>query len=133
MARAWRRWHQLGGRVRPVLGDASLVGKGRRPAAAVRWDSNPPSGARREPGVPGVMRTQRGPSGSTGPVWSRTPAALRSFTIKIGSVGWAGRCPWLDSEGVPDPARTREGMLSGSIGARIVMRRCSPLLPRSPT
>jgi hypothetical protein len=39
MARAWRRWHHLGGRVRPVLGDACLVGKGRRPAAAVRWDS----------------------------------------------------------------------------------------------
>jgi hypothetical protein len=36
-ARAWRRWHHLGGRVRPVLGDACLVGKGRWPAAAVRW------------------------------------------------------------------------------------------------
>jgi hypothetical protein len=86
MARAWQRWHQLGGRVRPVLGDACLVGKGRRPAAAVRWDSNPPSGssgvpgrhdegaptcnftipivtarAHREPGVPGVIQTQCGP------------------------------------------------------------------------
>jgi hypothetical protein len=34
----------LGGRVRPVLGDACLVGKGRWPAAAVRWDSNPAPG-----------------------------------------------------------------------------------------
>jgi hypothetical protein len=33
MARAWQRWHQLGGTVRPVLGDACLVGKGGRPAA----------------------------------------------------------------------------------------------------
>jgi len=41
MARAWQRWHQLGGKVRPVLGDVCLVGKGRRPAAAVGWDSKP--------------------------------------------------------------------------------------------
>jgi hypothetical protein len=42
MARAWWRWHHLGGRVRPVLGDTYIVGKGRWPAAAVRWDSKPP-------------------------------------------------------------------------------------------
>ena len=43
MARARRRWHHLGGRVRSVHGDAYLVGKGRWQAAAVSWDSNPPS------------------------------------------------------------------------------------------
>jgi hypothetical protein len=41
MAESWQRWHHLGGRVKPVLGGAYLVGKGRWPAAAVRWDSNP--------------------------------------------------------------------------------------------
>jgi hypothetical protein len=87
MARAWQRWHHLGGRVRAVLGDACLVGKGRWPAAAVRWDSNPPSPrsilcgrrleclmtwhscipamtarARRGPAVAEAVRTQRGPA-----------------------------------------------------------------------
>jgi len=35
MAQAWQRWHQLDRRVRLDPGDASLVGKGRRPAAAM--------------------------------------------------------------------------------------------------
>jgi hypothetical protein len=87
MARAWRRWHHLGGRVWSVLGDACLVGKGRWPAAAVGVRGSNPAlcclavpggsgegcvtcgccalvvtaGARRGPGVSGGVRTRRGP------------------------------------------------------------------------
>jgi hypothetical protein len=87
MAQALRKWHQLRGRVRPVLGDACLVGKGRWPAAAVRWDSKPlppcsggrgpgradamtcgsfvlvvTARARRDPHVTDAIRTQCGPT-----------------------------------------------------------------------
>jgi hypothetical protein len=87
MARACRPSHHLGGRVRLVLGDVCIVGKGRWPAAAVRWGSNPLSGrstsrgprregpvtwncripvvtacARRGPAASDAVRTQRGPA-----------------------------------------------------------------------
>ena len=58
--RAWRRWHHLGGRVRPVLGDACLVGRGRWPAAAVRWDLNPASCCLAVRGRSGVGRVTCG-------------------------------------------------------------------------
>jgi hypothetical protein len=97
----WQRWHHVGGRVRPLLGDACLVGKGCWPAAAVRWDSNPApacfagrggSGgcrvtcdsrspgvtarARPGPAVPGGVRTQCGPRGA-GPRPVATPLTPR--------------------------------------------------------
>ena len=39
--RAWQSGHQLDRRVRLAHGHTCLVGKGRRPAAQVRWGSNP--------------------------------------------------------------------------------------------
>jgi hypothetical protein len=109
MARAWRRRHHLGGRVRPVLGDAGLVGKGRWPAAAVRWDSNPPldplSGAGRRvkvrrpagraylscPPRAWGSRCHADPARTmgSGPVCSRMPSASRSSGARNG-IGRAG-------------------------------------------
>jgi hypothetical protein len=47
--RAWQRGHQLDRKVRPVPETACIVGKGRRPAAAVRWHSNPITARRNHP------------------------------------------------------------------------------------
>jgi hypothetical protein len=38
---AWRRRHQLDPKARLDPGDARLVGKGRRPAPGVGWESKP--------------------------------------------------------------------------------------------
>jgi hypothetical protein len=73
MARAWQRWHQLGGRVRPALGDACLVGKGHRPAAAVAWDSKP---------LPSCS-SGRGPDTFRA---SRSVCDRRSVTAAVGSI-----------------------------------------------
>jgi hypothetical protein len=49
VGRAWQRGHQLDRKVRPVPETACIVGKGRRPAAAVRWHSNPITARRNHP------------------------------------------------------------------------------------
>ena len=143
-------YYQLDRRVRPVPSDYRLVGKGRRPAAVGLRGSNPAPGysvasgqggeghvtcdsrspkltarARREPGVPNLMRTQRGP-GVSGPVRSRTPPALRSSATRDRSAGRArqGRCkprPLIIDYLLAEP--DRPGSLPATAGNRAGRRR----------
>jgi hypothetical protein len=80
-ARAWRRWHHLGGRVRPVLGNACLVGKGRWPAAAVRWDFEPSGGllrrSRSERWMPCDLQSLFADHAHSGPPKTSVPGAAR--------------------------------------------------------
>ena len=52
----------------------------------VRWIPVVTARVQPEPAVPDAVRTRHGPTplrhGGSGPVWSRTPAALRSFATK---------------------------------------------------
>ena len=103
-APTWWRRDQLGRWAGPVQGDTSLVGKGRRPAAAIRWYSNPlrpysndrgsgregavtcrfvvlvvTARALRDPRMTNAVRTQSGP----GP-WIRTrrpPSVIRPASL----------------------------------------------------
>src|SRR5215208_1546794 len=86
MVRAWRRRHHLGGRVRSVLGDAGLVGKGRRPTAAL-----------------GSIRTHRrvSPAPQVGAMKVRRPATgpggmpVRSWPSEPRRVGVGRLARWL--------------------------------------
>jgi hypothetical protein len=149
MARAWKRWHQLGGRVRPVLGDACLVGKGGRPAAVGLRGSNPApscfagqgrSGecrvtcgsrmpavtdrARRGPAVPDAVRTQHGPG-------SRTYRGLGKYLgrdARLSQVGWPGRAKLASAEAL----RGRLGAPAwrAPIGTHDPSLHCSRSFPR---